>query len=403
MPICNAILTTGLPCTYRARENDKCGTHKHQSVAAGIINLRGRIAYIYELDQTGALRNVVAPNIFPSVGAARTFVDMIENIIRTQYPGWRGAFARSYDNGIRAAEDTPRMRAINRMPEQLRNRIEQADIMMGWYNNLSRRLIWLGIVGATPINLYDDALFLAHVAPVLVPLWPIVTDAERIWYRQCSTNMRILGQTHISNAIDALAGPPPAAAPPIAPAPINRDGVQAFIRDPQNVHLNATVRYVEKLFSDLKKIPIPGDQKTLGEIMIHCTMMPTAEVQMVKMYHAGDSIYEHRRAYKRALDAVWAVIRTHENRAELYVRLAEEMNDNIGMCAQGNLSRICNILCGYSDAVKPPVPQGIMVQNKMAAIAGDSEGDKIGRAKEALRELMVPEAEWAPWIEAFDE
>jgi hypothetical protein len=163
------------------------------------------------------------------------------------------------------------------------------------------------------------------------------------------------------------------------------------------------VRYVEKLFSDLKKIPVPGDQKTLGEIMIHCKMLPTAEVQMVKMYHAGDSIYEHRRAYKRALDAVWAVIRTHENRAELYVRLAEEMNDNVGMCAQGNLSRICNILCGYSDAVKPPVPQGIMVQNKMAAIAGDSEGDKIGRAKAALRELMVPEEEWAPWIEAFDE
>ena len=79
------------------------------------------------------------------------------------------------------------------------------------------------------------------------------------------------------------------------------------------------------------------------------------------------------------------------------------MNDNIGMCAQGNLSRICNILCGYLDEFKPPVPQGTLVQNAIAAIAMDSEDNKIARAKDALRELLVPESEWSVWLDAIEE
>jgi hypothetical protein len=79
------------------------------------------------------------------------------------------------------------------------------------------------------------------------------------------------------------------------------------------------------------------------------------------------------------------------------------MNDNIGMCAQGNLSRICNILCGYLEEFKPPVPQGILVQNAIAAIAMDSEGNKVGRATSALKELLVPESEWSVWLEALEE
>lgn len=404
MPNCTAILTTGLPCTYRARENDKCGTHKHTALITSLTHIRRRADYIYTLDERNALAGVPRMNTLPaSVAAGMEHINLIEALIRPQYPGWGDRpFIRDHYRDIdRAAAPTPRRLAEQRIPAALAERHDQVTIMHGWYTSLNINLHRFMLVGAVPYvmdDLYDPDRFRLRVQPNLTAGWPRLDNDARGWFVRCAANMRILGQTHISDAIRALAGnPAPVAAPPPP------DNINGFMRDPQNVHRRDTVKYVEQMFKDLKKIVVPADQKTLAEIMLHCKMRPEAEVQMVKLYHAGDSIYEHQRAYKRALDAVWAVVRKHENRAEMYVRVAEEMNDNIGMCAQGNLSRICNILAGYSDDVKPPVPQGVLVQNKMAAIAMDSEGNKVGRAKDALRELLVPEAEWGPWIEAFDE
>jgi hypothetical protein len=114
------------------------------------------------------------------------------------------------------------------------------------------------------------------------------------------------------------------------------------------------------------------------------------------------SIYEIPDAYPKALDGVWAYIRSHPEKDELYRRVKDELTDNIGMCAQGNLSRLCNILSGYLDGVIPPVAKGELIQQKISAIAMDADGDKVMRGRAILRELDVPEDEWEPWIEALE-
>jgi hypothetical protein len=72
------------------------------------------------------------------------------------------------------------------------------------------------------------------------------------------------------------------------------------------------------------------------------------------------------------------------------------------MCAQGNLSRLCNILSGYIDGVAP-ISKSEILQQKISVIAADAEGNKVDRARTLLRELGFPEAEWGVWLDALAE
>ncbi len=329
-----------------------------------------------------------------TIEAGLEHISVIEALIRPLYPGWDRPFIRADATAIRLLTGDYRIVAERNIPPGIIAVGGQAAIMHGWYRALRTTIIATHTLNEDQIterDVYDAERFVATVRPAIVAAWNGYTRVQKEWFRRLVHNMRILNQTHLYDLRNHVVLP---VAPPVRG--------NAFVNDNQNVHCKSTVDYIEKVFQQLRKVPIQADQKTLGEILVHCVMKPEAQVQMVRFYHANEPIYEHSRAYKRALDAVWAYIRRHENKAELYLRLAQEMNDNIGMCAQGNLSRICNVLCGYIDGFEPPVPQGTLVQNKMAAIAGDSEGDKVNRAKIALRELLVPEDQWSPWLEALE-
>ena len=202
-------------------------------------------------------------------------------------------------------------------------------------------------------------------------------------------NLIILNQEHIRTLSIGLA--------------VRREAeLEVFGNDAQNVHRTATVSYIKQIFDTLMTIEVPTNQKTLGLVLTNCNLSDEATMQTARFYTEKVNIYEIDKAYTRALDAVVAYIETHPEKTELYERVAQELTDNIGMCAQGNLSRICNILSGYIDGVAPPVSTREMMQNKISAIAMDSEGNKIERAKAYMREINVPEAEWGPWIEAVE-
>jgi hypothetical protein len=161
------------------------------------------------------------------------------------------------------------------------------------------------------------------------------------------------------------------------------------------------VDYVTETYNQLVKVQVPPGQNTVGTIIMKCKLEGKAIIQLTQYYYEPASIYEIPNAYPKALDAVVAFTEQHPQKEELYDRIRDELTDNIGMCAQGNLSRICNIVMGYMDGIKPPVPKGTLVQNAVAAIASDEEGTKIERCKQVLRELDVPEQEWQPWIDAL--
>jgi hypothetical protein len=68
------------------------------------------------------------------------------------------------------------------------------------------------------------------------------------------------------------------------------------------------------------------------------------------------------------------------------------------MCAQGNLSRLCNILSGYMESlvVETTAEQ---LQRRMAEIAASNETNKPTHALRLLQELSIPSQEWGAWLE----
>jgi hypothetical protein len=189
-----------------------------------------------------------------------------------------------------------------------------------------------------------------------------------------------------------------------APAAPPRPGVGGFASDRQNIHRSETVKFVLDMFDILTKQPLEPGQNTVADIIRDCNLPPRAIINLTQYYYEPIKIYEIERAYPRALDGIWAFISRHKEKKELCERVKEELTDNVGMCAQGNLTRLCNILSGYIEG--GPVlerPKGEILQEKMAAIAAGevTDDEKRAAARILLGEMAVPEAEWDAWIEAL--
>jgi hypothetical protein len=107
--------------------------------------------------------------------------------------------------------------------------------------------------------------------------------------------------------------------------------------------------------------------------------------------------------YKRALDGLWVRINESEHKDALVQRLWEECLDAVGVCCEGHLSRLANVLVGFDEEAEPEVSVGEILQQKMAAIAGMdvSVEHKVGHAWALFEELGVSAEERTAWVEAL--
>ncbi len=126
---------------------------------------------------------------------------------------------------------------------------------------------------------------------------------------------------------------------------------------------------------------------------------------MSAKYCQDEDIYEMGKGiYGKVLDGVWQYVSNSPDKADLCRILRQEMEDNIGMCAQGNLTRLCNILSGYME--------GIGVQESPAEILGRKLpllmeiADQQARLRAAFNLLVetgIPSDQWLAWIEPLVE
>ena len=197
---------------------------------------------------------------------------------------------------------------------------------------------------------------------------------------------------------------PAAVAPPVG-------ALQAFAQDSQNVHTTHAVKQTKEIVGRILKIPVPESHKwnmnhcsrTPGEIIIVCKLSPSAAWQMTAKYCQADDVYELGRGiYGQVLDCVWQYVKNSEHKTDLYRILKTEMEDNVGMCAQGNLSRLTNIVAGYME--------GVGLQESVAQILGrllpplmeiEDDEERLDKAKKIMDEYVVPDTERESWLEAL--
>jgi hypothetical protein len=181
-----------------------------------------------------------------------------------------------------------------------------------------------------------------------------------------------------------------------------------FANDNQNVHLTATVQMVKTVVDRVLKIPVPtdwshtGGNRTPGEILTCVRMSGETAVWFVKKYVANEDIYEYGpKIYAKVVDAVWQYICQSPDKNDLCTILGTELSDSVGMCAQGNLTRICNVLAGYLEGVNTET-QGEQLQRRMANLMQlETPEERIREGKKILEELAVPLDQHDAWIEAL--
>jgi hypothetical protein len=194
--------------------------------------------------------------------------------------------------------------------------------------------------------------------------------------------------------------------------------LQAFAEDRQNIHTGPINTQTDATLKLLFAVPIPEGQKTLAEIerewlRLKCGIDPD---YLISRRLIDFTLYDIRSwasksliivkddwLYRRALQHLWAKIKSYpsETRDELIKRLYEECRDADGMCAQGHVARLANVLVGFDEAVKGEVS----LQDRMAEISRleVSDSEKLTAAMNTLNEFKVTDAEEIrAWLEALD-
>jgi hypothetical protein len=109
--------------------------------------------------------------------------------------------------------------------------------------------------------------------------------------------------------------------------------------------------------------------------------------------------------YRKILRGVWAKIKEYDGEmfTELLKRLWEECFESVGMCAQGHLSRLANVLVGFDETIRPVISKREEFQNQIAEISKRDDSIDVKR-KEVLilmDTIDMPQDEREPWLESL--
>lgn len=181
-----------------------------------------------------------------------------------------------------------------------------------------------------------------------------------------------------------------------------------FAADNQNVHTSQAVNMTKDMVQLILTIPVPEEyrwnmnecSKTPGDIIMTCKLTPKAAWQMSAKYCQDESIYEMGKGiYGKVLDGVWQFILGSPDKADICACLKQEMEDNIGMCAQGNLSRLCNILAGYMEGIGSQESTSEILGRLMPKLMEIEDLPKrLEEAHKILKINRVPESQWESWL-----
>jgi hypothetical protein len=125
----------------------------------------------------------------------------------------------------------------------------------------------------------------------------------------------------------------------------------------------------------------------------------------MEKYTSDETIYDMVPGiYGKTLDSVWQYIKSSSDKEVLIKTLKIELEDNIGMCAQGNLTRLCNVLQGYLDDMPKPSVAEILGDLLPPLMAIKDRKVRRETALQIMRTHNVPDEEQDAWLEGlYDE
>jgi hypothetical protein len=225
-----------------------------------------------------------------------------------------------------------------------------------------------------------------------------------------------LAEEEIREWVRAVVGPAPAAAGAAPPVP----DLGRLALDRQNVHTGVVNDRTNDGIARLCAVPVPEAQDTRRNVL-HAFLEQGAPFENVMIVWrdveqwwntdrcrvgAADPPDQLYRRTLRGIVAYIGRVESAETRSELYRRLYQEALESVGMCCDGHLARLVNVLVGFDDAFRPPVSQGELIQNRIAAIAaleGASVEERLRQANAFFDEIAYPAPDRAAWLDVLAE
>lgn len=182
-----------------------------------------------------------------------------------------------------------------------------------------------------------------------------------------------------------------------------RSQLEALTRDNQNVHTSVVNNQTSSTLEKLLDIETEPQYKNFENEVGRTTETIPVLSDIETWYNKRTCRNRNDHLYQRVFDGLWVTITKSAHKKELTQRLLEEAHDSLGMCCEGHISRLCNVLVGFDETVQPEISVGELLQQKMAAISGMdlSVEHKVGQAWTVFEELKIPMNDREAWIEAL--
>ncbi len=182
--------------------------------------------------------------------------------------------------------------------------------------------------------------------------------------------------------------------------------LRAFAADAQSVHRSSVQNTTQRIIQQLMTRPVPADQETVFEINVDFNnpvivgwRNEAYKLTTINMFtDEYFSLEAFSVKYGDVVDRVWAFIRGHAERVELTVRLAQEISEGVGMCANGKMARLVNVLQGYDETLEAEPPREAF-QSAIAALMKRPLAERERRARELFVEYRIPAEEHDVWLE----
>jgi len=193
----------------------------------------------------------------------------------------------------------------------------------------------------------------------------------------------------------------------------NNTELKKLTDDSQNVHTRVINRQTRQYTEIIKNINVPKGQKTIDEIItawLSDLKLPWSEISnvFIDMNEWGSKatiFSENDYMYRKMIRSLWALIKTKtgEIYLEILKRLWEECLESVGMCGQGHISRLANVLSGFDSNFISSVSIMERFREQISDISNKdiSIDNKIKEANFIMDEIDMPLEERQNWIEAF--
>jgi hypothetical protein len=150
---------------------------------------------------------------------------------------------------------------------------------------------------------------------------------------------------------------------------------------------------IRKLWFDILEMPLPRWTEVLHESLWN-------EFKM-DVYNTHDFNTQYSELLRRIWD--YASAQPPDTKAAIAIRLAEEIIDGEGMCSQGKLSRLANVLRGFHPGLEaiPVLSTQEQLQSRIAVISRLPHGERAAAAAAVFAELHIAESAQREWLEAL--